>query len=294
MMNKNNRMEALKANGVDTSKYFTITVNENIPVGTKINVEIDKSNADSVVKQIVEDGYVKNTKLHRRFICAHYMRMLESPYGWYGYLNMYYGYMYQFDMMFEEVRVLSKLEKRDRETFNERRRFFTFTAVQQILNDYVTDLKKYLKGLPIKRCKGRPYVRVAGYGNIFVNDIDRKIINPIEAMVELAHNNCTYSNLYESLKMLKRIMIKLPYTTKKSKTWTDTFQKEGAFYTLKNLLMFHDVKLYYEETFYDKYTAMEVLNQLVGVYMGYQMNALLKETINKNNFDLSRGIEAYK
>lgn len=294
MMNKNNRMETLKANGVDTSKYFTLLVNEDIPAGTKINIEIDKNEVPPIAKQILEDGYVKNTKLHRRFIAAHYMRMLESSYGWYGYLNIYYGYMYQFDMMFEEVRVLSKLEQRDKETFTERRMFFNFPVIQQVLDDYVSDLRKYLKGLPIKRCKRRPYVRVAGYGNVFVDDIDRKIVNPIEAIITLSQNNYTYSNLYETLKMLKRIMIKLPYTTKKSKAWIDAFQKEGAFYTLKNLVMFHDVALYYEGDFYDKYDSMEILNKLVSKYEGYQMNALLKETIKRNNFDFKKSIEAHK
>ena len=53
-MKQNERMETLKNNGVDTSKYFTLLVNEHIPVGTRINIEIDKPE-NPVVKQIMED-----------------------------------------------------------------------------------------------------------------------------------------------------------------------------------------------------------------------------------------------
>ena len=64
----NNRMEILKKNGVDTGRYFTLVLNETLPAGTKINISIDEMN--EVAKQIIEDGYVKNTKLHRRWVAA--------------------------------------------------------------------------------------------------------------------------------------------------------------------------------------------------------------------------------
>lgn len=299
-MKKNERMEILKNNGVDTSKYFTLLVNETIPAGTKINISIDNFvNAtpnvySSIANQIVEDGYVKNTKLHRRFVAAHYMRMLESSEGWHGYLNSHYGYMYQFDMMFEEVRVLSKLEKKDKETFDERRQFFTFEVINRVLDDYIRAVKKHINSLKVKKCHGRPYVSISGFGGVFVDEIDRRVLNPIETAARLCRNNKTYGNLYDSLMVFKRVMIKLPYETRKSKNWVDAFQGEGAFYTLKNLIMFHDVELYYDGRFYDKYNAMEILNNLAGRYEGYQMNALLKETIKMNDFNFWDSVEAHK
>ena len=298
-MKKNERMEILKNNGVDTSKYFTLLVNETIPAGTKINISIDNFvNAtpnvySSIANQIVEDGYVKNTKLHRRFVAAHYMRMLESSEGYHGYLNKYYGYMYQFDMMFEEVRVLSNLEAKDKETFDERRRFFTFQVVNRILDDYVKEVKKYIKTLKVKKCKGSPYVSISGFGDVFFNEIVDRVVDPIEAAVQNCKNNHTYSGLYHNLMSFKRTMIKLPYETRKSKNWVDAFQGEGAFYTLKNLIMFHDVELYYDNQYYDKYNAMEILNNLAGRYEGYQLNALLKETIKENNFNFWKSVKEH-
>lgn len=290
-MNKN-RMETLKANGIDTGRYFTLVVNEDIKAGTRINISIE---GNEVAQKIIEDGYVKNTKLHRRWVAAQYMRMLDSSLGWHGYLNARYGYMYTIDMMLEEIRVLAHLEKVDKATFNERKQFFTLNVVRQVIGDYYRDVVKYTNNLPRKNCKGRPYVSINGVGNVFVSDLSMCIDMPIRAMIEACAISETYEAMYYHMKNLRKNMIKLPYDTKKSKTWVDAFQKEGAYYTLKNLVLFHDVSLYYERGFYDAGdSSMIALREIVKDYEGYQMNALLKKTIEMNNFDFARSIAEHK
>ena len=290
---KNNRMETLKNNGVDTGRFFTLVVNETIPAGTKINISIEEN--EGIVKQIIEDGYVRNTKLHRRFVAAQYMRMLESEYGWHDYLNRNYGYMYQFDMMIEEVRVLKEIAKRDVNTFGERSQFFNYATVMQVLADYRKDMIKYVEGLPKKKCKRQPYVYVNGFGNVFVADIKARVYDPIDAAINKCRTCNTFDKMYDALVVFKSRMIKLPYYTKKSKAWVDAFQKEGAFYTLKNLIMFHDVELAYGNVICTgSENSMEKLNELVKMYEGYKMHALLKKTIEVNNFNFADSIEAHK
>lgn len=290
-MNKN-RMETLKANGIDTGRYFTLVVNEDIKAGTRINISIE---GNEVAQKIIEDGYVKNTKLHRRWVAAQYMRMLNSSLGWHGYLNVRYSYMYTIDMMLEEVRVLAHLEKVDKATFDERKQFFTLDVVRRVLGDYYKDVVKYTSSLPRKNCKGRPYVSINGVGNVFVSDLSMCIDMPIRAMIEACAISETYEAMYYHMKNLRKNMIKLPYDTKKSKTWVDAFQKEGAYYTLKNLVLFHDVSLYYDREFYDAGdSSMVALREIVKDYEGYQMNALLKKTIEMNNFDFARSIAEHK
>lgn len=287
-MNRNERMEALKNNGVNVGKYFTLVVNEDIPAGTKINISIE---GNEVAQKILESGYVKNTRLHRRFVAAQYFKMLESREGWNAYLNKNYGYMYTIDMMIEEVRVLSKLEKEDKSTFNERKQFFTMEVVRKVLVDYMGDVIKYLRSLHVKNCKGNGYVTIKGYGNVFCFDVDSNVIEPIRRAIEMCCNCNSYAEMYIMMAAMRKAMIKLPYDTKKSKHWVNAFQKEGAFYTLKNLLMFHDVELYWDGAFYDSGEAsMVALNALVPDYEGYQMNALLKATIDANHFNFKESI----
>lgn len=292
---KNNRMETLKNAGIDTSKYFTLVVENDIPKGTRISFAID-TEANPVAKEIVENGYVKNTRLHRRFVAAHYMRLLESRDGWHRTMNRWYDYMYQYDMMLEEVRVLSKLEKQrsDYDVFGERKQFFTIDTAHKILASYVKDLRTYLGNLNVRHCKGKPYVRIPSYGDVFIDELEREVIEPIETMIRVCKRAYTYETLYEAFKTLRKMMIKLPYNTKKSKVWINAFQSAGAFYTLKNLIMFHDVRLYYNGRFYGMNESMQLLKELAKTYEGYQLNGLLKEAIDKNHFDFKRSIEAHK
>ena len=108
---------------------------------------------DPILNQIIEDGYVKNTKLHRRFVMAQMFHMLNyvswdgKEKGYNACLRNRFDYKYTLDMMIEEVRVLGKLENHDKESFMERSYFFTKEVVVEVLNDYVEKLKAFLLGV---------------------------------------------------------------------------------------------------------------------------------------------------
>lgn len=81
---RENRMEALKAANIETGKYFSVTLPEGLKPGSTINVTISEdgspvivspekkrnSEEESFLSQICEDGYVRNTRLHRRWVMA--------------------------------------------------------------------------------------------------------------------------------------------------------------------------------------------------------------------------------
>lgn len=301
MMTKKERMEKLNNAGINTSKYFTVDLDN----GTKIHLIIDENGqpvvvdkkADSIEEQIITDGYVRNTKLHRRFVMAQMFQMLnyksyDRMYeGYTDCLNKRYGYQYTFDMMLEEVKVLGKLEARDKETFDERKHFFTKEVVISVMSDYVEKLKKYVDSLPTKKCKGVPYKRIKGQ-DIFVEDLDKKIYRPM--MTQILNTKCTrsYSQLYVELKYFMKDMIKLPYETPKSKAWIDAFKGEGAYYTLKNLVMFHDCAIYthhYEDITVEHKgdRAVKYINKMLNEYQGegWRMFALMKKVIKDNNIN---------
>lgn len=306
MMNRNERMETLNKAGIDTGKYFTLNVNESIPAGAKIHIVIDENgnyvpqivNEDAVTNQIIEDGYVRNTKLHRRFVMAQMFHMLNyvsydgSKSGYNACLKKMYSYQYTLNMMFEEVRVLSKLEKRDKESFEERKHFFNKFTVASVLDDYMHELKKYVDGLPIKHCKGVPYVRVKGT-NIFVDDLDKKLYSPIRTQINKIKMATSYSQIYNLMTWLTRDMVKLPYDTPKSKAWIDAYKGEGAFYTCKNLIMFHNCYVYSPTgAMLDTNASMSVLNSKLNEYQGegWRMFAFMNKLIEDNRFDFNKAM----
>ena len=192
-------------------------------------------------------------------------------------------------MMLEEVRILSKLEIRDKETFEERSHFFTKDVVVAVMEDYLDKLKEYIKKLPDKNCKGVPYKRIKGV-NIFNDDLGKKIYSPIYNFIFEVKHAKNYAEIYRILSkfMNKKTMIKLPYNTPKNKAWIDAYKGEGAFYTLKNLIMFHNC--YTKVDKFDLRTgteAVKYLNEKLKEYKGegWKMFALMKKVIDDNNFN---------
>ena len=310
MLNKNERMNKLNNAGVNTGKYFTLDLPEGIPAGGKIHVVIDENgvavpmvmkenNNDPILNQIIEDGYVRNTKLHRRFVMAQMFQMLNfvsydgRDNGYNACLRKMYGYDYTFKMMLEEVRVLSKLVERDYETFKERAHFFDRETISAVIEDYLEELKKYVDKLPIHKCKGVPYKKVKGI-NIFVADFDKKLYFPVRDYAWKVKCAKNYNAVYNVLCDFMRNMVKLPYYTKKSAAWIDAYKGEGAFYTLKNLVMFHNCGIKVDK-FDIKYGAAAVhcLNGKLDEYKGegWRMFALMKKVISDNNFDFKKRME---
>ena len=303
MLTKKERMEKLNGAGVEVGKYFTFDVPEGLEPGTKIHLVIDESGVvkfetdaenDPILDQIIEDGYVRNTKLHRRFVMAQMFHMLnyvsynDEYKGYNDCLKRMYGYDYTFKMMLEEVRVLSKLEAKDKETFEERAHFFDRATIAAVLEDYLDELEKYVDKLPVKKCKGVPYKRVK-QTNIFVADLQKKLYMPIMSCVVQIRCAQDYKKIYNVLSNFMRNMVKLPYNTRKSPAWIDAYKGEGAFYTLKNLVMFHDCGIVTEpyNVVVRGTDAVAYLNKKNDEYKGegWRMFALMKKIIKDNGIN---------
>lgn len=303
MMNRNKRMEALNNAGVDTSKYFTVNLPEGIKPGATISlvinengqpVVINEKKNDVIANQIIADGYVRNSKLHRRFVMAQMFQMLNyvsydgTGSGYNAYLRKLYDYKYTFNMMLEEVRVLGKLEERDEESFRERSHFFTSEVIANVITDYMEKLEDYIDQLPTKRCKGIPYKHVKGM-DIFVADLNKKIYEPLRDCIFAIKYARNYSQRYRLLNNFMFKMIKLPSDTPKSKAWIDAYKGEGAYYTMKNLLMFHNCFVEVENTGLKLYgtKAVSYISSKLDEYKGegWRMFALMKKVIAINNFD---------
>ena len=296
-MKKNERMAKLNNAGINTQKFFNVSLDN----GMNVRLMIDENGQpqivnDSIAEQIIEDGYVRNTKLHRRYVMAQMFNMLNyhsydgKDSGYSACLRRNYSYQYTIDMMIEEVRVLSKLEGKDLESFTERSHFFTHDVVVEVMNDYLNKLKEYVNSLPARKCKGVPYKRVKGK-DIFVADLDKKLYLPIESKIRKIASMHNYAEMYHALYHFRYNMIKLPWDTPKSKAWIDAFKGDGAYYTLKNLLMYHDCYVQNEYGI-NQYgaNALNVIKRKLDEYQyeGWRMFALMKKVIADNGFDFNQ------
>lgn len=312
MLKKEERMGKLVNAGLETGKYFTFELPEGLSAGSKIHLVFDESGVPQVVneteinpvcEQIIEDGYVRNTRLHRRWITAQTFRYLN--YKSYDGRKVGYneavkrlGYNYTFTMMLEEVKVLSKLEVRDFESFKERSHFFTKDVIVKVCNDYMDKLKADIEKKPTKKCKGVSYKTIKGE-HIFVVDLPKKIYQPLQHKINRIKCAKNYGEIYRELQNFMRSMIKLPWETPMSKDWIDAYKGEGAYYTCKNLIMYHNCCVKVDSmvkpfiTSYTRDESIEVLNMRLDEYQGegWRMFAFMKKLIADNNFSFENAMK---
>ena len=280
------RLAVLEEMGFDTSKY---------------NVEIKGNSIEltGVAKTVVEDKQIDNKKLFRRWVAAQTFRMLYEPtwdydtgrleIGWDNYLRNRYSYKYQFDMMLEELKVLNKLECRDKEEFAERSRFFDKDVVVATCEHYMSKLETYAKSkLNSKASK----VKLSKYGEVDLNKYS-KIVADLYSIIKDMKSADRYAELYTHLKRFMNKMSKVPNKTPKCSAWKTAFKGSGAYYTLKNLILFHDCLLNGCVT---KQESMDKLTKCLDDYKGnyWKFHYMLLNTIELNKFDLRESIKRNK
>lgn len=272
------RLNLLQAAGVDTSKYV-------LTLGG-----ITLKSEDDAAISVVGNQQVNNKKLFRRWITAQTFKMLNYKDGWDAYLRDNYDYKYQFKMMLEELKVLNKLELTDKDEMLERSRFFNKTVVVKTCEHYIVQLYKYInENKDDKGC-----IKLAAYGTIKVNEVDEVFVNELRTVIEEMKSSGTYAELYSLLKQFMRRMNKLPDNTPKCSYWKDAYKGNGAYYTLKNLILFHGVVLRDCENKNSSFDYLENYSRQLDNGDLWRLHMLLKDTIELNNFDLRESIERNK
>lgn len=308
----NGKEIAFAPSNFGTSKGFTVNADDvamykgdlvNAKTGEVLLMGTD--NDDPIAQSIINDGYVKNNKLFRRWIFAQTIKMLDyvdpknpNRKGWEACFHDCYDYNYQFKMLLEEMHVLAVLQKEDPEQFAERTKFFNGDVVAATLNDYLYRLKKYCKKQMREKkrtYRGEAYVKLSRYGNVLVKDLNSKVYAQICNIGIFNVRKAMASNDYSAIeKTLREFMAKyynkLPYNTPKCAVFKDAFKGAGSFYSLQNAIRWHNVVL---EDCHDKYDSEKELYRLLDNDFKndvWAFHKLLVDTLEYNHFDLKQSI----
>lgn len=307
---RENRVATMQAAGLDTKKYFSVNFPEGLNPGASISIIVNNNGSVTingnendidnynVIAEGIQNGYVRNTKLHRRWVMAQMFRMLNYRESWNAnhvgynyYLNNMYDYKYQFKMLVDELNVLAHLEKEDKETFEERTRFFNKDVVVALCNDYYKKLRKYVSTCKIKRCKGKPYVSI-GSQNVFVEYL-KVVYDSILEDIEYIKKSKSYENIHYHLKRFVYDYVevyRLPYNTPKCAEWKDAYKGTGAYYTMMNMTKFHNCFVIDEDGIELKgMAAVRYIDSesRKNVGKGYRLFAMMNKMIEDNNFNFN-------
>ena len=260
----------LRKNGIDADRYLSMRIDkESIPDGAEVVIQIkDKDTGElrtvpvstafdgyfgknsRFYMQVMNDGHVFNPYIHRRFLPAQFQRNIRTAgyNGIHNYVREQYSWNYAVRFLKEECAKLAMLQRRDPEAFRERSQFFTLRDIQNILRDYCVMVMNVLTtaesdAVSSRRPRQRKEeicVFVKGIGMIRVDHI-RPMKYRFEKFCDAVDAVRSYGEL--SVLMQRFDFCKLDPKIRTSELFARRFVESGAFYTLKQKIMFEGFSL---------------------------------------------------
>ena len=295
------RGDALKAAGIDTSKYFAIE----LPTGGSKMMRLDDNGVpvavaddDPVLQAIRKQGTVPNRSLFRRWVMSQVFHGLASRWGFTEWMKNH-GYEYQWDMLVEELRVQSKLFGKDAENFKARNRWFNKELAVTMAEDYMEKLKDYVATIKHHHCKGVLYVKI-GCQDIFVDDLWKKLYAPLYERIVDIRKARTPQALYTIVKRFDKERVHTSYVTTfdQCREWQDAYKGMGAYATMQNLLRFHGCTFPKDNMFYSRRLSdQQMLEDAANSYAGgegWRLFGLMKQMIEENGIDIKGKMEQWR
>lgn len=292
------RIEALRNAGVDVSHLFAMKgANGGEYIASNKNgILAFLDDDDPIFNQIIAQGTVPNRRLFRRWVMGQMFHMLSStpsyrskePFG-VTYMIHRLGYEYQWKMLMDELNAQMKMESRDLENFTDRNRWFNSKMIANMAEDYLEKLEKYVDALRERKCKGIPYKRISTR-NIFVSDLQSKLYNPLYLEIARIQQAKNATELYNATKKFNNMRIRMKSDTPQSRAWVDAFKGSGAYFTMQNLIRFHDcVAVDDTGKCLDKYQSLAFLSAKAEAYKnggGWRLLGALKKMLSDNNINI--------
>lgn len=290
------RIEALRAAGVDVSNLFAIKGASGSEVLIRMVADVPQtvSDDDPIFAKIIKAGTIPDRRLFRRWVMAQMFRMLQpTPYSD-GYVDAMHrkGYEYTWEMLVEELRVQAKLSRNDIENFNKRNVWFNKAVAVEMSKDYMVKLQAWFDGMKEKHCKGVPYKTVEGK-DVFVADFRKKYVFPLYHLRYKIESARGAIDLHEAVALFNNARVKLPWGTDQCKAWEDAYKGAGAYFTLENLILFHGALLKDNRgRFMSKDASLYAVKAMAATYSatgkdGWRMLACLRKVIADNGIDIA-------
>lgn len=295
------RIEALRSAGIDVSSFFAMTgSNGSEYVATQREGKLTiLSDDDPIYQAILQQGTVPNGKLFRRWVMAQMFHMLAGELRGKFSCSITQqihqrGYNYQWQQIENEINAQMHMMKNgDAENYTDRNRWFNQETVVAMLEDYKCQLQRYIKNAPVRHCKGTPYKKICGM-NVFVTDINKKIVQPINELIKLAKKG----HYMQAICQFRRANLKNNYwTPSQSQAWIDAYKGSGAFFTMQNLIRFHGCTFIAEDgTRMDKQASYAHLQAKAIEYTGegWRLLGLLRQFIKDNHIDIAKKIKSWR
>lgn len=319
------RIAEARQSGKDVGEFYALTNGDGEGMVYRMvdGVSTAVQDTDPVLMKILggieEYGHLSAPALRRRFVTGQMMSIMagekcgcrHDPQNITGYINKQ-GFEKAFEIAKNELNYLAHCAKNgDLESLQERSLWWTKDVFIGMAEHFLETLKKYIKNLKVRHCKGVEYRR---FHNVYIfrSDLRDKIYWPLQKRINQMKNAKSWQELYilwsnagSKSKRSKRsdwrvvdikgenLFCTLPRETSIFKGYKEAFKGAGAYYTMANLLLFqksNDFRMYKNGKKLSKALSEAYLNELNTLHAangtGYKMFAVLKEFMAYNNIDI--------
>ena len=154
-----------------------------------------------------------------------------------------------------------------------------------------------MDALKTRKCKGTPYKRICSH-DIFVEDLHRKLYAPFEMAITNIKRARNATQLYNATKKFNGIRIKMAHGTPQSSAWINAYKGSGAFFTMQNLIRFHNCTAINDAGRHlNKYHSLAFISAKAEEYKdgeGWRLLAVLKKMLSDNNIDIKKKMAAWR
>lgn len=285
------RIEALKAAGVDVSNFFAM--GDDMVVRVDNGVPTQVLDDDPIFAKIASGGYIAHSKLYRRWVMAQMFHMLremnEDKRNSLSFTEVLQnrGYEYSWKMVEQELLAQYKMFKHgDMESFNERNRWFNKQVVTEMAKDYLDHLREVVESIKERKCRGRLYKRIFGK-NVFSDEIESVVFTPIVWAINAIREAKSAYQLYKAVVAFNRDRHNLHWRAKQSKAFVDAYKGSGAYFTMKNLILFHGARF---NSFATVKLSLARMEDFASKLEGWELLGAMKQLINDSGISVEKKI----
>ena len=275
---------------------------------------------DDIETSILNDGYIPNNRLWRRWIMAQMLRHYKTENGESGFdIHFVSGkpFIYSWETAKDEIKVLSKLSGTE---LILRERFFNMTVINEMAIDYEKRFWKYFKKQQYRYDKGykkqsnkirmeHTYIHLPRYGNIYISDNAKLIKETDMTVTTLKEKIAKYVDKITKAKNYKELYYAMDALMEncpmycnlmKAYSWKNAFKGTGAYYTMDNMIKFHNCKWYVEENGtklpLSSNKSLQMLENVTNEHANeyYKLYAIMCKFIEDNNFNFEAKMQELK
>lgn len=146
-------------------------------------------------------------------------------------------------------------------------------------------------------CKGNAYIRLSNT-NIFVSDLEKKVYAPLMDLAITMRGTSSVETLYKTVHKFNKIRKHLAARTKQSMEFINAYKGSGAYFTMRNLIMFHGARFIKSGQFMSREMSLVELERKASGCIAndekWRMLGILKQLIKDNGISVNGKINEWK